>query len=105
MNRYDRSTVRTPEALTPSCVPVTRKQLAEPQVARVAGAIVRTPRSTTPPRATFRSVSMRVSPGPPGAEDRALAGAADNRLSICCSLDVDSRPTRETTWVEGRAGQ
>src|SRR5712692_3979211 len=33
----ERSTVRIPDPATPSCVPVTRKQLAEPQVAR-AGA-------------------------------------------------------------------
>src|SRR5207247_11388674 len=65
MNRYDRSTVRMPEALTPSCAQVMRKQLAEPQVARRGGANARTQRSTTPPRTVFRCACMRVFPVPP----------------------------------------
>src|SRR5258705_11941136 len=44
MYRYDRSARKVPAEASPSCVPVTRKQVAEPQVAwagLMAAAIVR----------------------------------------------------------------
>src|SRR5262249_46334449 len=61
--RYDRSTVRMPDALTPSCVPVTRKQLAEPQVARAAEPEPRAAGSARLPHIKRRGLKrMRVPP-------------------------------------------